>query len=251
MNNLKIYGNKPFNIALIHGGPGGAGEMAPVAKELESSHGVLEPLQTKDTLEGQIEELRTILTEHAEPPITLVGYSYGAMLSFIVAAKYPELVHKLIMIGSGPLEKPQHSIMTTRLSRMSNIEKEEVKHWQEELKSSSNQAFAQLGALFAKVDTYAPIRIEEQIDPDYHIYSNVWPEVEKMRAEGKLAALKNHLKCPVVIIHGDYDPHPLKSLQQTLKDHILRIHLLPKCGHKPWTEKYARDNFFAILKQEL
>ncbi|MHA2061833.1 MAG: alpha/beta fold hydrolase, partial [Candidatus Sifarchaeia archaeon] len=36
MKNLRIYGNKPFNIAVLHGGPGAPGEMAPVARELSS-----------------------------------------------------------------------------------------------------------------------------------------------------------------------------------------------------------------------
>ena len=57
MKNLRIYGNKPFSVAVIHGGPGAPGEMAPVARELASVKGVLEPLQTADSLEGQVDEL--------------------------------------------------------------------------------------------------------------------------------------------------------------------------------------------------
>jgi hypothetical protein len=34
MKNLRIYGKAPFNVAVIHGGPGAVGEMAPVAREL-------------------------------------------------------------------------------------------------------------------------------------------------------------------------------------------------------------------------
>ena len=33
MKNLKVYGNAPFNVAVIHGGPGAPGEMAPVARD--------------------------------------------------------------------------------------------------------------------------------------------------------------------------------------------------------------------------
>ena len=61
MNNLRLYGNKPFNVAVIHGGPGAPGEMAPVARELSSVRGVLEPLQTATSLEGQVRELHTVL----------------------------------------------------------------------------------------------------------------------------------------------------------------------------------------------
>jgi hypothetical protein len=53
MKNLRIYGKKPFNIAVIHGGPGAPGEIAAVARELSSITGVLEPLQTATSLKGQ------------------------------------------------------------------------------------------------------------------------------------------------------------------------------------------------------
>lgn len=54
MKNLRIYGNAPFTVAVIHGGPGALGEMAPVAKELSHVWGTLEPLHTAKTIEGQI-----------------------------------------------------------------------------------------------------------------------------------------------------------------------------------------------------
>ncbi|NBD34478.1 MAG: alpha/beta hydrolase, partial [Chloroflexi bacterium] len=34
MNPLRTYGHPPFDVAVIHGGPGAGGEMAPVAHEL-------------------------------------------------------------------------------------------------------------------------------------------------------------------------------------------------------------------------
>ncbi|MCL4543887.1 MAG: alpha/beta hydrolase, partial [Chloroflexi bacterium] len=37
MENLRTYGKPPFRIAVIHGGPGVPGGMAPVAKELSSA----------------------------------------------------------------------------------------------------------------------------------------------------------------------------------------------------------------------
>jgi len=86
MNNLRIYGTAPFNIALVHGGPGAPGEMAPVARELSSEMGVLEPLQTADSIDGQVEELKDVLETHGTPPLILVGFSWGAWLSFILAA---------------------------------------------------------------------------------------------------------------------------------------------------------------------
>jgi hypothetical protein len=60
MQNPTRYGKPPFRVAVIHGGPGAGGEMAPVASELSRSQGILEPLQTALSLPEQVEELKSI-----------------------------------------------------------------------------------------------------------------------------------------------------------------------------------------------
>ena len=115
-------------MAVIHGGPGAAGEMAAVAEVLCSDRGVLEPLQTEGSLWAQVEELKSQLQEHANLPVTLIGFSWGAWLSLILAAQYPRLVSRLVLIGCGPLEeKYVHKIIDTRLSRLGGAEREEAK----------------------------------------------------------------------------------------------------------------------------
>ena len=77
MNNLRKYGIGPFSVAVIHGGPGASGSMAPVAKELSLACGILEPLQTSASIEGQLQELLAILKKQGDFPITLIGHSWG------------------------------------------------------------------------------------------------------------------------------------------------------------------------------
>ena len=123
MKNVRKYGSPPYQAVFLHGGPGGAGEMAPVAKELSSSFGILEPLQTKNTIDSQVSELKEIIEENTDSPITLVGYSWGAWLGFIFTAKNHSLVKKLILVSSGPfMAKDAKTIMLTRLERLSDDE---------------------------------------------------------------------------------------------------------------------------------
>ncbi|MDD5605287.1 MAG: alpha/beta hydrolase, partial [Dehalococcoidales bacterium] len=89
MDNLRMHGQEPFNIAVVHGGPGARGEMYPVARELSSETGVLEPLQTECSVEGQVEELKDILESSGSPPLVIIGFSWGAWLSYILTARYP------------------------------------------------------------------------------------------------------------------------------------------------------------------
>jgi pimeloyl-ACP methyl ester carboxylesterase len=259
MKNFRTYGKTPFNVAVIHGGPGAAGEMAPVAQELASRWGVLEPLQTAASLKGQVEELKTVLEKKGDLPITLIGFSWGAWLSFIFAANYPAFVKKLILVGSGPYEEKYVArILETRLKRLSEEERREVNSLIEVLDNSTtediNTAFARLGALFSKTDAYDPMIYEsEAIDCQADIFKKVWKEAEELRRSGKLIELGMQIKCSVVAIHGDYDPHPAEGAQKPLSVILksFRFVLLKNCGHKPWIEREAKEEFFRILEEEL
>jgi len=259
MKNLRIYGKAPFNVAVVHGGPGASGEMAPVARELASGWGVLEPLQTAASLEGQIEELRTVLEKNGDLPVTLIGFSWGAWLSFIFAANYPAMVRKLILIGSGGHEEKYAArIQETRLNRLSEEDRTEVKSLIEVLDDPAAEgkstAFARLGALLSKADAYDPIMYEsEAIDYQVDIFQSVWKDAAELRRSGKLLELGKHIRCPVVAIHGDYDPHPAEGVQKPLSAILksFRFVLLKNCGHMPWIERQARDKFYGILEEEL
>jgi len=259
MKNLRKYGNKPFRVAVIHGGPGAPGEMAPVARELSSVMGVLEPLQTATTIDGQVSELKAVLEEHAALPVALIGFSWGALLSFIFTARHPSFVRKLILIGSAPYEeKYALNITQTRLSRLSEEEREQAFSLMQTLNdpaiADKNMPLARLGELLSRADSYDPLPHDDEIlECRYDIYQGVWEQAAQLRRSGKLLKLGKSIRCPVVAIHGDYDPHPaegvIEPLSRTLKD--FRFILLEKCGHRPWLEHSARDRFYHILKQEL
>jgi hypothetical protein len=50
MSNCRIHGKKPYKVAVIHGGPGAAGSMKKLAQVLANDRGILEPIQTADSL---------------------------------------------------------------------------------------------------------------------------------------------------------------------------------------------------------
>jgi len=259
MKNLRTYGNPPFNVAVLHGGPGAPGQMAPVARELSSERGVLEPLQTKHTLEGQVKELRSVLEENGDFPVTLVGSSWGAMLGFIFSAYHPKYVKKLILIGSGVYNRKfAEKIQEKRLNRLDLNERGKAQFLMDALShpyaKDKNRLFGRLGELLTKADAYDPLTLEtEVIETQYEVFQGVWSDVVKIRKNGELLKLGRKIECPVVAIHGDYDPHPpegiIKPLSTVLRD--FKFILLKNCGHLPWIEKEAKAEFYEVLKKEL
>jgi pimeloyl-ACP methyl ester carboxylesterase len=106
----------------------------------------------------------------------------------------------------------------------------------------------------SKADAYDPIANEpEIIDCRFDIFQGVWQDAAELRRSRRLLELGKRIKCQVIAIHGDYDPHPAEGVQKPLSATLksFRFILLKNCGHKPWMERQARDRFYDILKQEL
>lgn len=259
MNNLRTYGNPPFRIAVIHGGPGAPGEMAPVARELSKTYGVLEPLQTKSTVKEQTQELKHSLHENASLPVTLIGHSWGAILSFIFTAQNSSFVEKLVLVGSGVFEdRYAVDITSTRLNRLSKEDRARTdtlsKILNDQNGKDKSKTFARLGELIFKADSYYPLLYKtEVIECQYDVYKSVWEGAKDLRSSGELVALGKNIQCPVVAIHGDYDPHPAEGIEVPLSSALkdFRLILLKNCGHYPWLERNARERFFQILNEEL
>ncbi len=262
-DNPRKYGSEPFRVVVVHGGPGAAGEMKPVAERLSDEKpsdicGVLEPIQTEASIDRQVEELGDIIRAHAETPSVLIGYSWGAWLSLVVAAEYPDLVGKLILVGSGPLEKRYAgSILQTRNARLTDNEREKWRELSLELTNStgkpSGDAFKRFAKLLSKADSYDPLPDDTEIDFRPDIFDSVWPQAAEPRKSGELIRIASRVKCPVVAIHGDYDPHPADGVREPLSRVLgdFEFILMEKCGHKPWIERYARERFFEVLEAHL
>lgn len=255
MEKYRLFGDTPFSTVLVHGGPGAAGEMFPVAVELGKNFGVLEPFQTKYNIAEQVRELVRIIKNQATPPVNLVGYSWGAWLSWITAAEYPDLVKKLILVSSGPFDPEYVEQMNrTREERWSERDKQNLKSLMEKMKSpetkDKKEVFGEFGKIFEKSDLYEPVKVRESmLDPDPKIYNSIWPEADKLRASGELLELGKKIKCQVAVIHGDFDPHPWKGVKEPLEQVLddFEFILLEKCGHTPWKEKFAGKQFFDYL----
>jgi pimeloyl-ACP methyl ester carboxylesterase len=118
-------------------------------------------------------------------------------------------------------------------------------------------SLARLGALAAKTDSYDPIPAVpiagDAIDPQGDIFQGVWDEAAAMRRSGRLLEEARQIRCPVVAIHGAFDPHPAEGVRDPLTARLdqFRFILLRDCGHTPWMERKARTEFYAVIESEL
>jgi len=258
---VRKYGNTPYKVILVHGGPGGAGELKPIAFELGKQFGVIEPFQTKLSITNQVEELKNQIDSNTSLPVILIGWSWGAWLTYIFASKYPEYVKKLILVSSGPFEQKYVEVMNrTRMSHLSEPDIIRLKELEDLFKQNDipnkDTLFEEFGAIYSKADTFESNEEEnpeDKIVPNMEIYNRTWPEAGKLRESGELLEMGKNIKCEVVAIHGDYDPHPYLGVKDPLERVIknFRFILLRQCGHHPWFEKHAKDEFYKTMLSEL
>ena len=259
MQKVRRYGEGEIRVVVVHGGPGAAGGMQEVGRELGKRWGVLEPWQTAMSVAGQVAELAEVIRDHAAGAVRLVGHSWGAWLSMMVAAEWPGLVAKLVLVGCGPMEVEYAAgIMGVRLGRLSEDERAQVEADIEIMEGRADgdedAALGRFGKLLGQADMYDSIRQADAVGAcSCEIFEAVWPEAAAMRKSGQLLEIACKIRCPVVAIHGDYDPHPAAGVREPLAKVVqdFRFVLLEKCGHKPWAEREARDEFYGVLEREL
>jgi len=243
-----------MTVVVVHGGPGAGGEVEPVAQELGArGYGVLEPFQTEASVAGQVEELRNAIEQSCQSPIALIGWSWGAWLGCLLAAKHPSLIAKLVLVGSGPFEaRHAVAIKPTRLSRLTEAERQEYAAVASDLEDPAK--LKQALRLFEKTDSYAPNgELPPRIEFDKAIHDAVWEEAASLRRSGELLQIIASIRCLVTAIHGDYDPHPAEGVELPLRSKVHRSNfvLLDRCGHKPWEEIHARDVFYRELEKAI
>jgi len=264
MKTAYLSGHGPVRVAVVHGGPGAPRSVAPLARQLGETRGVLEPIQRAMTLPGQVAELHRTLAEQTSRPVVLIGHSWGAWLSYLVAAAYPADVRSLILVGSGPFaEKYVPLITANRRQRLGQQDWEEYLLLVEQLNGPGSRTparagwLARLGELGHRSDSYDPLALPDaDLQPGEEqgeIYQGVWPAAAELRRTGALLALARQITCPVLAIQGEQDPHPAAGVSEPLAASLadFRMVVLPQCGHEPWQERAAREPFYRLLEQEL
>jgi pimeloyl-ACP methyl ester carboxylesterase len=233
--------------------------MAPVGHVLGSQWGVLEPWQTAKTVAGQVQELSDQIDGWASAPVTLIGHSWGAWLALLFAAAHPEQVRRLILIGCAPLtDRHADEVDRRRRQRLSPAQRKEFEERLRQLKDESSRpkssVLRRVGELAEVADSYELLpHPSPRTVPDARTFQTVWKEAVTLRDSGALVRALRHVRVPILVIHGEADPHSARGVVEPLRHAAgeLRVVLLPRCGHEPWWERYAKDRFFDELRAEL
>lgn len=254
---IRKYGHGNDVLVLVHGGPGGAGSLSCMAKQYaefgEGKLYVLEPWQSAETVWGQVEELYEQIRSCTDGKVTLLGHSWGAWIVTLFASRYSDLLKSVVLMGSGPFDDRYIPLMKEKRERFfQGKQREEFDKLTQELIQkdviNKQEKFAKLASI-SHGDDYDVIEEHNDCIPDGEIYNSVWPEGAKMRTNGILIEEAKKIKCPIYVIHGKEDPHPIEGIVEPFNKNNIKYTLftINHCGHSAWKEKYAKDKLREII----
>jgi pimeloyl-ACP methyl ester carboxylesterase len=231
--------------------------MAPVARELSNSFRVIEPFQRRSeneplTVQRHIDDLDDVIHEYCtEEQPAIVGHSWGAMLALAYAAQRPGVAQCIVLIGCGTFDA------AAREQLQSTLVERATPHLSSRLRSLSKEVrdpdvrLCIYGRLLEPLYIYdaLPQETDETEEYDRKGHDETWRDMLRLQAEGVYPPSFAGISSPILMAHGDWDPHPGRMTFDTLSEYLPTIQYieLRNCGHYPWRERSAREDFFDIL----
>lgn len=251
------WGTGAASVIVLHGGPAAVGDLEPLARELGKQWHVLEPFQRGSgerllTVATHVQDLNDLILDRCEShrPI-LIGHSWGAMLALAYAAEHPETSAALVLIGCGTFSAAARKEFEARLdARLGPTDRDTLASLRQTQPNADHRLAAQ-GRIMVRAFGYDIEDVSNgpaTIDALAHQQS--WEDMKRLQSDGTYPAAFAAIGVPVLMLHGEADPHPGRMIVRDLRKHIphLQYRELSKCGHSPWLERQAREPFLKELR---
>jgi pimeloyl-ACP methyl ester carboxylesterase len=255
---IRTYGSAGPLVIVLHGGPGAAGHMAPVARGLADLYRVIEPFQRGSgserlTVARHVADLHEVIAAWSKDcrPV-LLGSSWGAMFALAYAAAHPASTGPIVLVGCGTFDPVTRAAMQSTIAeRMTGEIRARLKYAEELDPGERLKASAEATTPIYCFDPLASPQEEDTIDAQAN--EETWEDMLRLQTEGIYPAAFAAIKVPVLMVHGTFDPHPGRLIMQSLQPFLLQLDYreLERCGHYPWLEKATADAFFSIVRDWL
>jgi proline iminopeptidase len=181
------------------------------------------------TWHEHVADLDAVRVHLGGAPMTLVGYSWGALLAMLYAVEHRAHVARLVLVSPAPAAARERAQAKERLAAMG--------------------ARPQVAALRARLDMtdrrnrFALAVAGYFVDPERAL--GLTPFVVKQSAEDAIwRSLGDYdlrpslrgLGVPAIVAHGDEDPIPIATARATAGALDAEFVAIERCGHVPYVE---------------
>ncbi len=208
-----------------------------------------------------VEDLEALRVAFGFEKISLMGHSWGAIIALAYALKYQAHLDHLILVDSIPVnDKFLIEFSKTYQERYQRLNTDEQKELTTTCTGRSAQlspeAIDECSQIDAQLRFYDPAKaasVDSAIDENTlknadTVSALIETSFNKMQQDFDHQLPTIHV--PTLIIHGDFDPIPLKS-SEYLHEQISesQIVIITKAGHFPFIEQ--PEQFVAVLRSFL
>mgnify|MGYP001814339535 FL=1 len=256
---VRHYGDSGPLVLVLHGGPAAVGDVAPVANGISGSFQAAEPWQRGSgksplTVARHVADIHTLATElGGDSPAAIVGHSWGAMLALCYAAEHPSKVGPIVLIGCGTFDQASRITMQAAIeARMDNDVRDRLRRVSTVETDPADQ-FIQTFKLTRHLFDYDPVSAyadKEECEPfDLQAHEETWIDMRRLQDNGTYPKAFAAIESSVLMMHGQYDPHPGKMIRDSLLPFLPQLEYceFKRCGHSPWIERSAHELFFTSI----
>lgn len=205
------------------------------------------------TWQAHVEDLGRIADEHRLEPLSIVGYSWGAMLALLYTIeqrKNPHLIPpaRLALMNPAPLTREYRRQFDAEFARRQASPP--IQRLREELNASGLRerdpaAYKQRAFELSVAGYFADPHKATDLTP-FRVIGRVQQSVWESLGDFNLIPDLEGIKIPSIIIHGRDDPIPLASSSEAANALGTALVVLDDCGHVPYVEQ--PDRLFAALE---
>ena len=204
------------------------------------------------TWETHVEDLGAVVEEFGLDPLSIVGYSWGAMVALLYAIEQRGNPHlrapnRMALISPAPLTKEYRRQFEAEFARRQ--QNPEIQRMREELAASGlrerdSEAYRQRAFELSVAGYFSDPRNAKDLTP-FRVAGRVQQSVWESLGDFNLIRDLKGIKIASIIICGRDDPIPFASSSEAASVLGTNLVVLDECGHVPYVERPER--LFAAL----
>jgi len=253
---------------VLHGGPGAHHDyLLPQFLRLAEKHRLVFYDQrgggrSRETGPGevswqqQVQDLAHVVRELRIEPLTVVGYSWGALLALLYTMETRRnrgmpVPARLVLVDPAPLSRPWRQAFEDEFARRQRSEA--IREMREDLADSGLRetdpdAWRQRQFELGVAPYFANAQAARELTP-FRVTAKVQQSVWHSLGDFDLIPDLGKLHIPAFFVHGRHDPIPLESTEKAAGAMRARLLVLEASGHVPYVEQ--PDALFAAIEQYL
>lgn len=182
---------------------------------------------------------------------TVVGHSWGALLSLLYAIQHPKRIERLLLVTPAPITAVGRAEYLERLSqRMTDLGvlRQQRELLRSDLRRRDPGAFRQR-AFDLTLAPYLKNPGKDLGMKPFHISHRVREAVWRSLGNFDLSGELDTIRVPALVLHGRFDPIPLSSSQRIAGLLGARLEIFEHSGHMPFFEE--KERFLTIAEEFL